>query len=144
MCCVPGAVAKHSLEACVRGASFSTVTPSRVCMVTLSVAASKTICWSGRVNPVNTMCVLGIHGQDLVERLSGGRPFIAQIGPPMEGSTRKPRKVFHSRCPPVVAIARVRRSSVIGTVLSGGLVSNCNGLGDELGYGDGLGDERGV
>jgi len=49
---VPGAVANHPTEA---GARVSAGSPSRVSMVTLSLAASKIIRRSGRVNGVKAM-----------------------------------------------------------------------------------------
>ncbi|MDH6127293.1 hypothetical protein P3T39_004268 [Kitasatospora sp. GP82] len=51
--------------------------------------------------------------------LSGGQPFIAQIGPPMEMSMFRPRRLCQSSWPPAVAIARSRSSSLMGRSFPG-------------------------
>jgi hypothetical protein len=67
---------------------------------------------------VNMMCSLTVSTERIWSKLcSGGQPFIAQIGPPIEMSIRKPHRLFHSARPPMVAIARSRRSSVTGPLL---------------------------
>jgi hypothetical protein len=86
----------------------------------MSVAASKTICWSGRVNGQNTMCSRIVSRVTVWSNvLPGGQPFIAQIGPPMEISIFRPRSPLHSSRPPAVAIARSSSSSAMGQILFG-------------------------
>src|SRR5215470_727079 len=88
-------------------------------MVTLSVAASNAIRWSGRVNGLNTMCSLTVSRVRIWSNVfSGGQPFIAQIGPPMEMLIFRPRRVFQRSWPPAVAIARSTSSSLMGQVLT--------------------------
>ena len=101
-------------------------------MVTPSVAASNTIRWSEGVNGLNTICSLTVSSVIISSNVfSSGQPFIAQIGPPMEMSIFRPRRVFQSSWPPAVAIARSRSSSLMGQVLTE------EGFGTGLSFGEG-------
>ena len=112
---IPGAVAQHSLGRRARGGEG---------LDRLATEGLKGDAVGSRiedhllvraVNGLNTMCSVAASRVTTWSNVSsGGQPFIAQIGPPIETSTFRPRTVLQSLRPPAVAIASSRSCSLNG------------------------------